>query len=64
MHSEGLDILIEKYLNGQATEEERKKVDLWYQSQNAGPALSDKLGPQAMEDLMEKSLRKLRSRLD
>lgn len=64
MHLEGLDILIEKYLNGQATEEERRQLDDWYQSFDATSSLSEQMSKQDMEKWMELSLRKLRTKLD
>lgn len=64
MHLEGLDILIEKYLNGQATEEERRQIDDWYQSFDATSSLSEQMSKQDMEKWMELSLRKLRTKLD
>lgn len=64
MHLEGLDILIEKYLNGQATEEERRQIDDWYQSFDATSYLSEQMSKQDMEKWMELSLRKLRTKLD
>lgn len=64
MHLEGLDILIEKYLNGKATEEERRQIDDWYQSYDATSSLSEQMSKQEMEKWMELSLRKLRTKLD
>ena len=64
MHLEGIDILIEKYLNGQATEEERRQLDDWYQSFDATSSLSEQMSQQDMEKWMELSLRKLRTKLD
>ena len=64
MHLEGIDILIEKYLNGQATEEERRQLDDWYQSFDATSSLSEQMSKQDMEKWMELSLRKLRTKLD
>lgn len=43
-----IKILIDKYLNGQATQEERKVVDDWYESCEAKPGLSEVMSEEAL----------------
>lgn len=59
-----IDILINKYLEGQATDEEITTIDLWYNSFDQAKSLSDQVGEEIMRKWKQVSLRKLMSKLD
>lgn len=56
--------LIEKYLCGNATEEERNAVDAWYRAFDEQPGLTENMNEEEVESARNKSLRKLQKRMD
>lgn len=64
MKNSDLLVLVEKYLNGQASEEERKLVDDWYASFEQNPGLLDLLDKEGVELAKKKSFLALRKKLD
>jgi len=59
-----IQVLIEKYLNGQATESEKKLVDAWYDSFESTPGLTSELGQELISNLQAKGLSTLFHKLD
>ncbi|WP_121353536.1 hypothetical protein [Flavisolibacter nicotianae] len=57
-------ILIEKYLNGEATESEREAVDEWYLSFESHPGLTAQLGPEEAARAMTASFTALSRKLE
>jgi len=49
-----LQVLIEKYLAGKATEEEAKAVDAWYNSFDAEAGITSVLSQDQMNDMQVK----------
>ena len=50
-----MKVLIEKYLNGQANESEKKLVDAWYDSFESTPGLTSELSQELISDLQAKN---------
>lgn len=64
MKNSDLLILVEKYLHGQASEEERKLVDDWYASFEKNPGLLNLLDKEGVELAKKKSFLALRKKLN
>lgn len=56
-------VLVEKYLNGQASTEEKKLVDDWYDSFEKNPGLLDLSDKEGVELAKKKSFLALRKKL-
>ena len=56
--------VIEKYLRGEATVEERSAVDAWYDAFDNNPAFTDKMQKKELEKAVKISWHKLQSRMD
>jgi hypothetical protein len=59
-----IDILIDKYLEGQASVEEIAALDTWYNSFDDKQSLTELVGEEIMRKWKQLSLRKLMERLD
>lgn len=59
-----IQVLIEKYLNGQATESEKKLVDAWYDSFESSAGLTSELTQELISDLQTKGFSSLLHKLD
>ena len=55
---------IEKYLRGEATEQERNAVDNWYDAFDNKPSFIDNMHKKDLEKATKSSLQKLQNRLD
>lgn len=64
MKNSDLPILVERYLNGQASEEERKLVDEWYASFDKNPGMLDRVEKKGVERAKKKSFLALRKKLN
>jgi hypothetical protein len=56
--------LIDKYLNGEASESEQELVDSWYLSFESKPGLTEQLSPAAAAKAMAEGFASLCSKLD
>ena len=63
MDLQQLSVLIEKYLSGDASEEERRLVDQWYDSFDADPALFNVAPELENEEAIEEGFHRLRTHL-
>jgi hypothetical protein len=59
-----IQVLIEKYLNGQANESEKKLVDAWYDSFESSPGLTSELSQELISDMQAKTFVTLLHKLD
>ncbi len=57
-------ILVDKYLNGEATESEREAVDAWYMSFESKPGLTEQIGPEEMAKAMTAGFVNLSKKFD
>jgi len=57
-------LIIEKYLSGEATEEERNAIDAWYSSFDELPGYTDGMSQTELKKAMNSSLNKIQNRLD
>ncbi len=56
--------LIDKYVNGDATESERKIVDAWYLLFDTNPGIADQLSPAEIQAATAESFSVLASKLE
>ena len=59
-----MELLINKYLEGTATEAEIKVVDEWYDSFEKAPGFSDTFSQKEIETFFENAYGKLKIKLD
>lgn len=64
MNNSDLLVLVEKYLAGQASEEERRLVDDWYDSFEKNPGLTDQMDKEGVELASKKSFLALCKKLN
>ena len=64
MNNSDLLVLVEKYLTGQASEEECRLVDEWYASFDKNPGLLDQSDKEEVELAGKKSFLSLRKKLN
>jgi hypothetical protein len=64
MNDSEIQALIEKYLNGQASESERKLVDTWYDSFESNAGLTSELSQELISDLQTRGFSTLIYKLD
>jgi hypothetical protein len=64
MNDSEIQVLIEKYLNGQASESERKLVDTWYDSFESNEGLTSELSQEVICGLQAKGFATLLQKLN
>ncbi|WP_290796920.1 hypothetical protein [Flavihumibacter sp. UBA7668] len=64
MYPPDIDILIDKYLNGNATDEECRQLDKWYNSFDSAGSFTSSLNEEEIEKFRTLGLRKLRNKMD
>jgi len=64
MNYSEIQVLIEKYLNGQATEEEKEAVDAWYNSFDPVPGLTSELSNTEITDMQKAGLVSILNKLN